>query len=163
WIAYRSGRPVGRISAQIDRLQREPVGLFGSLDAADDPAVVRSLLHEVEQWHSARNRKTIRGPFTLSINGESGVMIEGQSARSMTMMPWHPPYLARHVSAADYADVKTLLSYTIKLHGVHVPDLMTSVRTPALRESIRVRGLNLNDLASEAKILVQVFNDAWRD
>ena len=48
WIARRNGEPVGRISAQIDYSQPHDAfggaGLFGCLDAVDDPAVVRGLL-----------------------------------------------------------------------------------------------------------------------
>src|SRR6185295_417976 len=41
WLALRDGIPIGRISAQIDRLRREyhddDVGYFGMLEGPDDP------------------------------------------------------------------------------------------------------------------------------
>ena len=47
WLAWREGRLVGRISAQIDRLYldkyQNATGHFGMLDAEDDPAVFRRL------------------------------------------------------------------------------------------------------------------------
>ena len=46
WLAMRAGKPVGRISAQIDALQAEcgrpTMGQFGQLEAIDDPAVFRA-------------------------------------------------------------------------------------------------------------------------
>src|SRR5262249_42291105 len=123
WIAWRDSKPVGRISAQIDRLSDERLGMFGCLDAADDADVLRALLKEAEEWLGARGKTVMRGPSTLSINGESGLLIEGQLAPAMTMMPWHPAYLAGHAVAAGLSEVKRLLSYSIDLRGVDVSKL----------------------------------------
>jgi hypothetical protein len=49
WVAYRGPRPVGRISAQVDRLHlerhRDGAGFFGLLEAEDDAAVFAALTH----------------------------------------------------------------------------------------------------------------------
>ena len=54
WMAYRNGRPVGRISAQIDQLHQQKyqdsTGHFGALEAVDDPAVFRALFSTAESW-----------------------------------------------------------------------------------------------------------------
>ena len=54
WIARRDGRPVGRISAQVNQrhLERhgDATGHFGFLDALDDPAVFALLLGAAEGW-----------------------------------------------------------------------------------------------------------------
>ena len=47
FVAYRDGKPVGRISAQDDRLRleihKDNRGLFGFFDSVDDPAVATAL------------------------------------------------------------------------------------------------------------------------
>src|SRR5210317_181752 len=52
WIAYRGGRPVGRISAQIDQLHESQhghkLGFFGMLEALDDDAVFKALFETAE-------------------------------------------------------------------------------------------------------------------
>jgi hypothetical protein len=54
WLAKRDGRPVGRISAQIDHAQPkgafDDAGLFGCLDAVDDLEVTGALLRAAEAW-----------------------------------------------------------------------------------------------------------------
>jgi hypothetical protein len=54
WLAYRDGEPVGRISAQIERLHLEhhddASGHFGFLEAVDDPALFAGLLTSAEEW-----------------------------------------------------------------------------------------------------------------
>ena len=54
WLALRGERPVGRISAQVDRLHLErygdATGHFGFLEAEDDPEVFARLFETAEAW-----------------------------------------------------------------------------------------------------------------
>ena len=54
FLAYRDGVPVGRITAQIDRLHLErhqdATGHFGFIEAVDDEAVFVALLKAAEDW-----------------------------------------------------------------------------------------------------------------
>ena len=164
WLALQDdGRIVGRISAQIDRLQTESFGMFGCLDSIDDADVVRALLRQAEAWLRHQGQTKARGPFCHSINGESGLLIEGQSAPSMTLMPWHPKYLASHLAAAGYSDVKTLLSYAMDLERVRYAAAAASFKRPQLSEGVRFRALDPREPDRDAKIITDVFNDAWQD
>ena len=99
WIARRGGTAVGRVSAQIDFAADEPdareIGLFGCLDVVDDGEVVAALLRTAEAWLRERKRRIVRGPFLLSINGEPGLLVEGQGESPVTLLGWHPAYLGR--------------------------------------------------------------------
>src|SRR5687768_7274182 len=81
WLALRGERPVGRISAQVDRLHLERhgdgTGHFGFLEGEDDPEVFAALFEVAETWLKGRGMRRATGPFTLSINDESGLLIEG--------------------------------------------------------------------------------------
>jgi len=163
WIAWRGSEPVGRISAQIDRLQNEPYGTFGCFDAIDDIGVVRALLAGAEAWLRERGVRAVRGPFTHSINGESGLMIEGQEAGPMVMMPWHPVFLARHLRDSGYAPVKNLICYAIDLRGFGRGNVPAAVKLPRMPENVVVRPLDLKNLTAEARIIANIFNSAWQD
>ena len=67
WLALRDGRPVGRISAQVDRLHLErygdDTGHFGLLDAEDDPAVFDRLLETAEAWLEEQGMTQHSRPF----------------------------------------------------------------------------------------------------
>src|SRR5262245_42560 len=58
WVAYQDGRPVGRVSAQVDqehlKLHEDGAGMFGFLDTTDDPEVAKALLAEAEAWVKAK-------------------------------------------------------------------------------------------------------------
>jgi hypothetical protein len=162
WIARRDGQSVGRISAQIDRLQTSSYGLFGCLDAVDDPQVIGCLVDKAETWLRSRGFCTMRGPFSLSINGESGVLTEGHDAGAMVLMPWHPAYLADRLEEARFTPIKDLLAYTVDPSQT-AGKLMDPLRAPRLPNSVRLRNLKMNDLESEARIIADLFNDAWHD
>ena len=169
WIARRNGEAVGRISAQIDYAATEPnaheIGMFGCLDAVDDAGVVASLFEAAESWLAERKRRVVRGPFLLSINGESGLLVEGHQLAPMVLMPWHPAYLRRHVEAAGYETATQLIGYLLSMPEFRVAAFdvgMKALRSSDLRDRIAIRPLRLNALAEDMELARQVFNNAWQ-
>ncbi|MCK4509565.1 MAG: N-acetyltransferase, partial [Desulfuromonadales bacterium] len=81
WIACRGERVVGRISAQIDQLHlqryHDATGFFGFLEAEDNAETFQALFDVAEGWLREKGMRRIRGPFTLSINDECGLLVEG--------------------------------------------------------------------------------------
>lgn len=159
------GRPLGRISAQFDRLTpegRRGTGHFGCLDAVDDPAVVAALIDAARRWHHARGRHRLEGPFTYSINEEAGLQVEGHEKGDMVLMGWHPAYLGAHVEAAGLVPVKDLLAYTITA-DVGAQWTGTRVSRLAKQSRVTIRYLNMKDLAGEAAVMTELFNASWKD
>src|SRR5512145_1542051 len=74
FLARRGGRVVGRIAAIHDRLHDEThgdrVGFFGFFESVDDPTVAGGLFDAAAGWLRARQRDTLRGPLSPSINDE---------------------------------------------------------------------------------------------
>lgn len=165
WIARRDGRAIGRISAQIDEVtwpSTPPgLGLFGCLDAIDDRALVGQLLQSAERWLRERGCRHVRGPFQLSINGESGLLIEGQSAPPMTMLPWHPPYLDGHVRAAGYRLAMRLLSLVLDLNTIAPDDPRCAAAAP--RQDLTIASMRLDDFDNEMETARSIYNDGWQN
>lgn len=167
FLAERDGRVVGRVSAQIDGLATGPlhegVGMFGCLDAIDDASVVTELLAAAEGWLAARGKRRARGPFLLSINGESGLLLSGHDRPPMLLMPWHPPYLRRHLETAGYDLVRTLHSYTIDVAGTQAADLVERLGMGRRRAAFTVRPMRLKGAGFTADVEAGrcLFNDAW--
>lgn len=170
FIAWRSGAPVGRICAQVDFVAQsqdaDAPGYFGALDAIDDRAVVHALLDAAQDWLRAQGMRGMRGPLTPSPNGESGLMIEGQSEPAMIAMPWHPVWLADHVAAFGFDETNDLLSYRMPLDGTTemahaVPDGMKPGQG-ALR-NIAIKSLSKKEIAQQGEVLRTLYNDAWKN
>lgn len=164
WIARRDGQAVGRISAQIDDLtgpETPPdLGLFGCFDAIDDREIVAALLRTAEDWLRAHGRRHVRGPFILSISGESGLMIDGQLEPPMTLMPWHPPYLEQHLLAAGYSRTMRLFSFVLDLTKWTAGDLQQQAALN--RRDLTIRSMQLDDFGNEMEIARAIYNDGWQ-
>jgi hypothetical protein len=162
WIA-RNGRDiVGRISAQIDYLASRRadgvVGFFGCLDAINDLQVVKALTDAAEKWLRMEGCICCLGPFILSINGQSGLLVEGQEHSPMIGMPWHPKYLGQLIQSCGYQIAKVLQSYELAV-GPSTVNLGTKRN---LRNDVHVRPLRLNRLSDEIELFRNLFNDAWK-
>ena len=164
WLACRNGRDVGRISAQIDRLaqslQPDAPGLFGLLAAEDEPEIFAALLGTAENWLRGQGMKTMQGPFSLNINEETGLLVDGFSTPPMLLMPHDKPYIAARLEALGLRKAKDVYAY---LYDVRA-DLPASVRrllSRPLPPEITVRRMDMKRLAEEIRNVTGIFNDAW--
>ncbi|MFT8931851.1 MAG: hypothetical protein ABF976_09690 [Acetobacter syzygii] len=164
FLAWRNGKPIGRISAQIDSFvlhQPGPrTGFFGALDTTE-PKCIPLLLDAATVWLKKRGIERIRGPWTLNSNGQSGVMIEGQNEIPMIGTPWHPATIAPALEQAGFHKAVDLLSYRMETG----PQAEQANQIPAnLRQrlgNITMRGLRLKHIDEDAEILREIYNDAW--
>jgi hypothetical protein len=167
WLARRGGREVGRISAQVDRAHldryQDSTGLFGCLDAEDDPAVYAALFGAAEAWLCDKRMIRARGPFTLSINEEVGLQIGGFEQRSMLLVPYHPAYAACRVEAQGYAKVKDVVSYDYDVQNAAPTIGRKLIERGGLAGRVRVRSVDMKRFDAEVRTLVDIFNDAWSD
>lgn len=163
WIALRDGRPVGRISAQVDSLQRAhhgaDSGQFGLLEAVDDAAVFAGLFSAAESWLREQGARQITGPFNLSINQECGLLVEGFQRPPVVMMPHGRPWFAGHVEALGYVPVKDMLAYWVST--TFTPPRVMEQLLRRYGRACRLRVLRRNRMAEELEILRDLFNDAW--
>ncbi|MFV1973997.1 MAG: N-acetyltransferase [Thiohalobacterales bacterium] len=163
WTAWSGDRPVGRISAQIDRLFLEQhaakIGYFGMLEAADSPELVAALLATAESWLREQGMQQVRGPFNLSVNEECGLLVEGFDTPPYIMMGHARPYYERHIEAAGYRPARDLLAYQIA-PDFDAPAVMTRLAEKAGRD-VTIRPLRRKQLQQELEILRDIFNDAW--
>lgn len=168
FLAYKGDKVVGRISAQIDpnalREWKEPIGLFGALDAIDDAEVVKQLINAASNWLKKQGMQKIRGPYTLNANSEAGTMVKGQSEPPMIAMPWHPEYLEKHISASGLSKAMDLVSYQMimgkEARKAHKIPSGLKVGSDRLG-NITTRKLNMKEISRDGEILRQLYNDAW--
>lgn len=165
WIARRGGQAVGRISAQLDHAQPggdfAGAGLFGCLDTIDDEAVVRALLSVAEDALRAKGCLRAMGPLTLSMNSEPGLMIGGQTEPPQIGTSWHPSYIEAHLNACGYDYAKDLHYWRISTQSDSFPALRDRPKIQDRLKGYTIRKIDLGNIASEIKIIREVYNDAW--
>lgn len=167
WLARVDGRAVGRISAQIS--PAIPVGIapgsgiFGCLDAIDDPAVVSALLDAARKWLAGQGCPAMYGPCTLDMNDEPGLLIDGHDQPVMALSPWHPPYLATCLEGLGLEKLHDLHNWRLDMAGL--PDRLPvgQVRLAERVPGLRIRYPERRTYARDIQVLCDIYNDGWQD
>jgi len=167
WIAYREGQPVGRISAQVDDLAQkmhgEGTGHFGFIEAPEDPAVFEALFDTAESWLRERGMTRSVGPFNLSINEESGLLVDGFEHPPMIMTPHALPYYGASLEKLGYRKAKDLRAYEVDAARTLPDSVRRLLRRAAGDRRLRLRNLRMSRLQADFRIIRDIFNDAWAE
>lgn len=167
FIAEQDGLPVGRISAQVDQLHqdryKDGTGQFGFLEAQNDPSIFAALFKTAEDWLRSQNMKKSLGPFSFSINDESGLLIDGFETIPNMMMGHGAPYYKMRVEEQGYHKAKDLLAYEFDNVKGLPPAMRKMVDRMMASGDLTVRPLNKKVMNSEVAIIMDIFNDAWAD
>jgi hypothetical protein len=164
FVAFRGGEPVGRIVATIHAAHQkkfdDACGFFGFIDAVDDHAVFAALFAEAERFLREGGMRLARGPFSLTINHESGLLIDGFDHPHVVRTNHSPPHYAAHVEALGYRKARDLVAYACRV-AVAEPRRVDRVveRGPRL-EFHRLSLLTWN---RDFRRVLALYNDAWGD
>jgi hypothetical protein len=167
WVATRDGRPVGRISAQVNarHLERygDGTGHFGFYDAIDDQKVADRLVEVAREWLVLRGFVRMLGPFSPSINDECGLLVEGFETPPAMMMPHGRTWYPRQLEAAGFAKAKDLIAYRIDLEADWRPEPGRLVRRVRSMPGVLIRPLDMRRYRDEIRTICDIFNDAWAE
>ena len=165
WLAWRGDVAVGRISAQVDQMHlaqhHDATGFFGMLDAEDNQATFAALMATAEQWLAEQGMRRVRGPFNLSINEETGLLIDGFADPPVFMMSHALPYYREHIEQCGYHKAADTLAYLINPNFVAPPVMQRLLKMAS--ERVTVRTLDRSRFDEEIMLLRDIFNDAWSD
>ncbi len=167
WLAFRGARPVGRISAQVDRLHLErhgdATGHFGFLESGDDPEVFAALFEAAEAWLRVRGMRRATGPFSLSINDEAGLLIEGFDTPPCLMMGHAPRYYGPRVEEQGFRKARDLIAYDFDVTAPFPPRARHMLERLSKGAGLSFRPIDMRRFDQELQTIVDIFNDAWSD
>ena len=165
WLAKKEGVVVGRITAQIDTLHRklhgEDTGHFGLIDAIDDPDVFNALFTTAEAWLKSSGARKISGPFSLNINQESGLLIEGFDTPPCALMPHGKPYYGTRVEQQGYTKGIDLMAYWMRRTDLTFSPSLSRLMDQ-VRKKVTIRRINRKRFTEEMLILREIFNSGWQ-
>lgn len=165
WIAYQDGKPVGRISAQIDELHQQrygnKTGFFGLIEAPDDPDIFRALFATAENWLREQGMLHITGPYNLGINQEVGILVDGFDTPPCVMTGHSPRYYGDAIEACGYQPAQDLLAYQLDINTYTTPAFMREL-IDRNSDRIHVRPLQRENRDADFESMREIFNDAWQ-
>ena len=165
FVAMQDNQPVGRISAQIDQTRlaqyNDATGMFGFLDAIDNKEVFEKLFNHAEGWLRKNAMTQAIGPFSFSINEETGLLVDGFQHPPAVMMGHAAPYYQTHITELGYMPIKDVLAYDFdnsKQLSRGLAGMLAKVKATG---DLEVRPLSKKNLDRDLAILIDIFNDAW--
>jgi GNAT superfamily N-acetyltransferase len=167
FLAWRDGRVVGRVSAQVDEAwnvhHSDRAGMFGFLELEDDPEILPALLAAAEGWLKARGRDELLGPMDFTMNDESGVLIEGFDREPMIKQPWHPPYYQQRCEEAGLEKQVDLWMWELDISDREklLPVLFDLAAKLEPEHGVKIRKMSRRSLRKDMDRFAEVYNSAW--
>ncbi len=167
WIAWKDGKPVGRITAlvnpRLNSAKGENEANFHMFDFIDDREVSAALLGKAEAWAREQKADALTGPLGFHHLDHLGFLAEGFDELPTIAGPWNPPYYIEHLKALGFEKKTGYIEFRISVPEV-IPD-----RLHRLNEVIKKRSkLTLVNLKSRKELIpyaheiFRVLNEAYR-
>jgi hypothetical protein len=167
WMVLFDGKPVGRISAQVNQAHLEryddATGHFGFLEAIDDEEAFGLLIDTAATWLRLRGMERMAGPFSLSINDETGTLVDGFDTPPYFMMPHGQAHYDARLREQGFAKAKDLLAYRFDVRASFPPAAARLIERTRKTGGLLVRPLNMARYTDEIRLIVDIFNDAWAE
>jgi len=167
FLARRNGEIVGRIAASDDpnynALHRSNVGCFGLFESIDDVDVASALFDTANNWLRQRGRREIIGPVDYSTNYVCGLLIDGFQHPPTILTAHNPPYYVRLIEANGFVKEVDWYAWWFDPKNAPVSRLRRLVDARTKKTSVKVRSIDLRNLAGESQRLAAVFNEAWKN
>lgn len=169
FMAYRDGKPVGRIAAIINHQVNESAGhkaaRFGFVDFIDDVEVSEALLRTVEDWARQKGMEKVIGPLSFTDLDKEGCLIEGFDELSTMATIYNYPYYASHFERLGYTKESDWVEFLME-----VPDGVPEKHLRIAEIVKKKFGLKVVKYTSRRKIkkdygkaLFHLINDAYKD
>lgn len=119
FMAYRDGKPVGRIAAIINRQVNEKSkskdARFGFIDFIDDPEVSAALLKAVEKWAKKKGMTKVIGPLGFTDLDHEGMLVSGFEELSTMATIYNYPYYPEHLEKHGYKKESDWLEFLMEV------------------------------------------------
>lgn len=106
FMAYRDGKPVGRIATIVNRKVNEREGKkdcrFGFVDFTDDTEVSEALFRAAEDWAREKGMKTLTGPLGFTDLDHEGLLVDGFEELGTMATIYNYPYYASHLERLGF-------------------------------------------------------------
>ena len=167
WMAYRDGKPVGRIAGIINSAVNERSGRkdarFGFVDFIDDEEVVDALFETVSNWGRQKGMDHLVGPLGFTDMDYEGMLIEGFDRLGTMATIYNYPYYPKHMERLGFQKEADWVEFLVKVPD-EIPEKMRRVA-----EIVRRRfGLHTVKLTSRKLLaeryghaLFEVINEAY--
>ncbi|OGV52695.1 MAG: hypothetical protein A2X49_16640 [Lentisphaerae bacterium GWF2_52_8] len=166
FVAFKDGKPVGRIVAVDDRefntTHNTNLGFFGFFECVEDLAVARTLFSSATNWLSQKGRTQMRGPFNPIPDVNIGLMVEGFEIPQSFCEPFNPPFYVELFEACSFRKLSDFYSYHNSFSNNPVWEkMMARLRRHFRKSTMRIRHFELEHFDRDVEIIRSIINDTY--
>lgn len=130
FMAYRDGKPVGRIAGIINRLVNQrsgkEEGRFGYIDFIDDAEVADALIQAVADWARGKGMTCLTGPLGFTDMDQEGMLVEGFDEVSTQATIYNYPYYPKHMERMGFVKDVDWVEFRVEVPP-EVPEKMARI------------------------------------
>lgn len=169
FMAYRDGKPVGRIAGIINRQVNEKShaknARFGFIDFVDDHEVSAALIQAVTRWARTKGMNKLIGPLSFTDLDYEGMLVEGFGELSTMATIYNYPYYPEHLERLGFKKESDWVEFLME-----VPDKVPE-RYNRIADIVKQKyGLRVLKYKSRKRVkreyghaLFHLINEAYKD
>ena len=169
YMAYRDGKPVGRVAAiinrQINRDYHQNIVRFGFLDFIDDYEVSAALMNAAEEWGRRKGMNKIVGPLGFTDLDREGLLVEGFEELSTMATNYNYPYYQVHIERLGYKKESDWVEFLMEVPD-RVPERYDRI-ADIVKKKYDLRVLKYSNRkqikAEYGRAIFRLVNDAYKD
>lgn len=167
FVAFMDDVPVGRIATIVNPsfLERHGArtGHFGLVEGIDDARVFAGLLAVAAATLHKAGLHRMQGPYSLSINHEAGLLVDGFDQPHTVRTNHAPAYYARHMESAGCRKVMDLLAACCAVdQATFCAEVAAIAARSSFASKITTHGLSASRWWSSFPRVLTLYNDAWQ-
>jgi hypothetical protein len=167
FMAYDGdGKAVGRIAAIVSdnhlKIHNDGAGFFGLFECVNDAEVAGLLFKTAADFLRSQGMRLMRGPLSMNINDEFGLLISGFDSSPVVLMPHNPAYYEGLVEGYGFKKEIDWFAYYLENHDGVVPErLRRGAQLARKRYGFTIRPANMKHYDEEIKNIQKIYNRAW--
>ena len=169
WMAYRDGKPVGRITGIVNSIVNDRTGShdlrFGFMDFIDDDEVVDALFNELMRWGKSQGLNSIVGPMGFSDMDHEGMLTYGFDELGTMATIYNYPYYPRHMERLGFRSDAEWVEYRMTVPD-RIPNQLQRVGD-IVRRKYRLRTIKFTSSKKlkeqYGQALFELINEAYAE
>lgn len=169
YMAYRDGKPVGRVAAIVNHKANEQWNhkevRFGWYDFIDDPEVSQALMDKVYEFGREHGMESVVGPLGFTDFDPEGMLVEGFDRLNTMALIYNYPYYNDHMVRMGFGKDTDWIEYKLFMEEKLPERLDRIARIVQQRTNVHVRKLTRKIIRKEGygTKVFRLINECYKD
>ncbi|OHD68042.1 MAG: hypothetical protein A2W19_15685 [Spirochaetes bacterium RBG_16_49_21] len=165
FIAYKDGKPAGRITAHTylryeEKYDRD-TGFFGFYECIDDLAVSKALFAAAREWLRAKGKKRMNGPQSFTVYDPIGFDVINNGRMPVIGMLHSAHWYEKHALASGLEKQMDWYCFMVKKEGLDWEPMFKMREELQKKSDIKFVTAKKRDIPKKADDIKKIFNISW--